>query len=312
MSFVFCFFDSCHVHRLEKNLDPESSDFISIARYIITPEEYKQFINLPGKERYKFMEDFWKRRDPDPETEENEFRVVYLARLAEAIEIFNKGASGYLSDRGMVYVIFGPPDYVYHPTNVVSRVDKVYEKWSYNLLLDKYPNVEIYFVDRFGSSSFTGSPGFSSGKFELARNASVISLMQEAKRHYLERGAKNTLFKYDIHLKKRGKDGEKVKLLIQIGIPYKNIWFSKVEDKMEAILSLNVKILDASKNKIWEHKQDYTLSVFEKKVGELLKEKEKHVIEIPTALSKGKYLLHVILADKTEGEEEKKVLPFKI
>lgn len=313
VSFVFGFFDSCRVSQLEKKLDPESSKFLSQVRYIITSEEYDEFITLPTQEREKFMENFWKRRDPDPDTEENEFKKAYFARLEEAQELFSKGAGGYLTDRGMIYVLFGPPDYVYHSTiSAYDRGGGVMEQWFYYFLLDKYNNVEINFIDRFGASSFTGPLNFSSGKFELDRSgSSVFPLIQEAKESFLEPGQENKFFKYTIHIKKLDKEGDSVKFLIQIKIPYKKIWFSKVEDKMKAILIVNAKILDDAKNKSWVHEHDYSFTVTEKEIQELLKIKKDYLIEIPAALKKGKYSLHISITDNNQGEE-KKVLPFKI
>lgn len=311
MSLVLCFFDSCQGHRLEKQLDPESSEFITIVRYIITPEEYKNFINLPAyEERSKFIEDFWKRRDPDPETEENEFKITYLARINIAKRIFGRGPAGDLDDRGMIYVLFGPPTDVYRSRRFIRGGLRIQETWIYSVIMDKHRNVQIPFIDRFGSDSVVD--GFGSGRFELARGAPVFSLIQEAKSYYLEPASKRKPFKYDVLIKERDKKGDNVELLIRIEVPYENIWFSKVEDKMEATLSLNLKILDDAKNKIWEHEQDYSLSIVEKKVEELLKVSKKYVIEIPTTLSKGKYSLHVNLTDKAGEEEEKKVLPLKI
>lgn len=313
MSLFFCLFDSCQVNQIEKKLDPESSEFMSLVRYIITPEEYDEFTNLPAPERKKFIENFWKRRDPDPDTDENEFKEFYFTRLEEAQEIFKEGVEGYFTDRGMIYILFGPPDFVYHSKgSQYNRGQKVREQWFYYLLLDKYHNVEINFIDRFGSSSFSGPLNFSTGKFELDRSGpSVLPLIQEAKESFLEPGRKNKLFKYDIRIKKLDKEGDSVKLLIQIKIPYKNIWFSKVEDKMKATFSVKAKILDDSLNKIWEHEQDYSLTVSEKEIQELLKVRKEYVIEIPAALEIGKYSLHINITDNNEGEE-KKVLPFKI
>jgi GWxTD domain-containing protein len=313
VSFVFGFFDSCRVSQLEKKLDPESSEFISLVRYIITPGEYDRFMNLPAQEREKFIENFWKRRDPDPETEENEFKEAFLVRLAEAREIFSRGVGGYLTDRGMIYVLFGPPDYVYHfQASIYDRSQGVREQWYYFLLLDKYHDVKINFIDRMGSSGFSGPQGFSTGTFELDRGgSSVFSLIQEEKESFLAPGKKDSLFKYHIRIKKLEKEGNSVKLLIQIQVPYKNIWFAKAEDKMKATFSVKAKILDDSKNKIWEHEQDYSLTVSEKEVEELLKVRKEYVIEIPAALETGKYSLHISITDNNEGKEEK-VLPLKI
>ncbi|NIM83211.1 MAG: GWxTD domain-containing protein [Candidatus Aminicenantes bacterium] len=306
-----CFFDSCQAHRLEKKLDPDSSEFISITKYIMTSEEYKQFINLPAyEERSKFIEDFWKRRDPTPETEENEFKNTYLARIDAAKRIFGKGPAGDLDDRGMIYVLFGPPSDVLRSRRFIRGGFRIQEIWIYSVIMEKYQNVQVYFVNRFGSDTVVD--GFGSGNFELEMGAPVFSLIQEAKTYYLEPASKRKPFKYDIRLKEGDKKGDNVELLIRIEVPYENIWFSKVEDKMEATLSLNLKILDDAKNKIWEHEQDYPLSIVEKEVEEFLKVSKKYVIEIPTTLSKGKYSLHVNLSNKTGEEEEKKVMPIKI
>ena len=297
--FVSCFFNSCQTYRLEKNLDPVSQEFISIVRYIITSEEHKTFLTLPPGEREKFIEEFWKRRDPDRETERNEFKEAYLNRIDVASNSFGKGPAGYLTDKGMIYVVFGPPDSIYESRdyNIEGRYNR--EIWYYDYLFGKYHNVKIYFVDRLGA-----------GRFELARIGPVFSLIQEAKFYYLEQSPKEKFFQYDIDLKTIEEKENKVELLIRIKVPYKNIWFSEVKGKMETTLSLNLKILDASGNKIWEHKQDYLLSFFEKEVEELFN--NKHVIEITTTISKGKYSLHVGLTNTSGGEEEKRVKPFKI
>jgi GWxTD domain-containing protein len=312
MCLVFCFFDSCQANQVEKKLDPESSSFLALVRYIITPGEYDEFTNLPAGERDEFIENFWKRRDPDPETEENEFKEFYFTRLEEAQEIFSGGGEGYLTDRGMIYVLFGPPNYVTRSTVPTVRGHGLREQWIYYFLLDRYHDVRINFIDRFGSSSFAGPHSFSTGKFELERiGQSVFPLIQEAKESFIEPGQKNKFFKYDIRIKKLDKEGDSVKLSIQIQVPYKNIWFAKAEDKMKATFLVKAKILDDSKNKIWGHEQDYSLTVSEKEIQELLKVKKEYVIEIPAALETGRYSLHINITDNNE-EVEKKVLPLKI
>lgn len=102
---------SCAVKRLESRLDPLSEEFYSKVRYIITKQESKIFLELPPETRADFIEDFWKRRDPIPETEVNEFREAYYNRIEEANRFFKSGGRpGWLQDRGRVYILFGPPD----------------------------------------------------------------------------------------------------------------------------------------------------------------------------------------------------------
>ena len=95
-------------------LDPESRKFYETARLIMTKEEAKIWERLPDLEgRKEFIADFWLKRDPDPDTPDNEFRKEFEARVAYVNRRFNKeGGPGYNTDRGRVYIFMGPPDKV--------------------------------------------------------------------------------------------------------------------------------------------------------------------------------------------------------
>ena len=69
---------ACRLYNLERKLNPADADFLNKVRYIITSEERRTFLELPDSEKAQFIEDFWKRRDPDPTTEENEFKMEYF------------------------------------------------------------------------------------------------------------------------------------------------------------------------------------------------------------------------------------------
>jgi GWxTD domain-containing protein len=79
--------------------------------YIITDEERKAFKQMnTDEEREQFVEQFWLRRDPTPDTVENEFKEEHYRRIAYANEHFASGAPGWKLDRGRIYITFGPPD----------------------------------------------------------------------------------------------------------------------------------------------------------------------------------------------------------
>ena len=79
--------------------------------YIITDEEKKIFKSLKtDDEREQFIEQFWLRRDPDPDTDVNEYREEYYQRIAYANENFASGIPGWKTDRGHIYIMFGKPD----------------------------------------------------------------------------------------------------------------------------------------------------------------------------------------------------------
>ena len=86
--------------------------------YIITNDEKKAFKALvTDEERENFIENFWRRRDPNPDTEENEYREEYYERIAYANEKFASGIPGWKTDRGRVYIAWGKPDSVEsHPS----------------------------------------------------------------------------------------------------------------------------------------------------------------------------------------------------
>src|ERR1700746_2450398 len=79
--------------------------------YIITDEERRAFKKLANDdERERFIEEFWRRRDPDPDTDENEYREEYYERIAYANEHFASGIPGWKTDRGRIYIMYGKPD----------------------------------------------------------------------------------------------------------------------------------------------------------------------------------------------------------
>ncbi len=79
--------------------------------YIVSAEEKAVFQQLTTEdEKLVFIEQFWRTRDPDPSTPANEFREEHYRRIAYANENFPAGKPGWKTDRGMIYIKFGPPD----------------------------------------------------------------------------------------------------------------------------------------------------------------------------------------------------------
>src|SRR5476651_2176332 len=79
-------------------------------RWIITDEELSAFKKLANNsERDVFIEGFWQRRDPTPDTAENEFKEEHYRRIAYANEHFAAGMPGWRTDRGRIYIMYGPP-----------------------------------------------------------------------------------------------------------------------------------------------------------------------------------------------------------
>jgi len=128
-------------------------------RWIITDEERKAFKTLKtDEERETFIEQFWARRDPDPDTPENEYKEEYAARIAYANQHFASGIPGWKTDRGRIYIMFGPPDskethpaggQYQRPTHEGGGSTSTYpfEIWFYRHLDNVGDGLEIEFVD---------------------------------------------------------------------------------------------------------------------------------------------------------------------
>jgi GWxTD domain-containing protein len=128
-------------------------------RWIITDEETKAFKSLANdEERDAFIEEFWRRRNPNPESPENEFRDEHYARIAYANEHFAAGKPGWMTDRGHIYIAFGKPDSIdSHPSggSYERPIEEgggntstfPFEVWHYRYLASVGDNVDIEFVD---------------------------------------------------------------------------------------------------------------------------------------------------------------------
>jgi GWxTD domain-containing protein len=127
--------------------------------YIITDEERAAFKQLSNdEERDNFIEAFWQRRDPTPDTEENEFKEEHYQRIAYANEHFAAGVPGWRTDRGRIYIVFGKPDEIdSHPSGGSYQRPMEegggetstfpFEDWRYRYIEGIGQEVIIEFVD---------------------------------------------------------------------------------------------------------------------------------------------------------------------
>src|SRR6266478_1630173 len=157
-----------------RKVRPESAkafiQWIDDVAPIIRPDELKAWNKLKtDEEREQFIGEFWHLRDPDPDTEENEYREAYYERVEYANEHFSSGVPGVKTDRGRIYLKFGKPDEIEsHPAGGAYDRDSSegggststypFERWWYRNLPGR-SDVEVEFVDPTGS-----------GEYRIARN----------------------------------------------------------------------------------------------------------------------------------------------
>jgi GWxTD domain-containing protein len=135
-------------------------------RWIITDEELSAFKKLTtNAERDQFIEAFWQRRDPTPDTAENEYKEEHYRRIAYANEHYAAGMPGWKTDRGRIYITFGPPTSIdSHPMGGPyqrpseegggSTTTFPFEVWRYRYLEGIGQEIEIEFVDDCGCGSY--------------------------------------------------------------------------------------------------------------------------------------------------------------
>lgn len=283
---------SCRLYNLEKKLDPENREWISKVRYTITSEERKLFLELPSSEMEEFKKEFWKKRDPDPETEENEFKIEYYNRIDYANRHFmGGGRPGYLQDRGRIYILFGPPSQM---LRYPGRTPP-YEVWLYGA----FP---VTFVDRY-----------TSGNYELeTTNIAVLHEIGSALARQRKRQEKQIAeyqegkdpFDFNVKIEKEAEKGP----FLSIELPYKKIWFKEEENLLETTLELSLEVLDSNQDIFWQFQKDYLVSLSEKELQE--KMKKSYSIKIPLPLKKGNYSLLLEIINKTGEEKLQKSLTF--
>ncbi len=134
--------------------------------YIITDAERRAFLGLQtNEEREQFIEQFWQRRNPDPDSVDNTYKEEHYRRIAYANEHFASGIPGWKTDRGRIYIMYGKPDGLESHTAGETwdrPLDQgggdtqtyAYEDWTYHYIEGIGENVELEFVDPTGTGEF--------------------------------------------------------------------------------------------------------------------------------------------------------------
>ena len=136
-------------------------------RWIITDQEKKAFETLSNdEEREAFIENFWLRRNPNPDSPENEFKEEHYRRIAYVNEHFTptSGLPGWKTDRGRIYIVYGPPDELEaHPSGGLyarplaegggNAITYAFEQWHYKYF-EGVGSLTVEFVDPTLSGEF--------------------------------------------------------------------------------------------------------------------------------------------------------------
>jgi len=294
----------CRSGRMEPQLAPEHESFLSQVRYLITGEERRTFLRLAESERPQFIEEFWKQRDPDPDTPENEIKDDYLKRLSEADKLFHgEGRDGLLTDRGRIYILYGPPNERQTGALSADASGRCREIWYYG-------NFPVVFAD----PNCRGT--FSLITLDLSRIES-LSLAWTSPQGRARSKPKMDYANFDVRLKKRIMDETRLEGVVEIDVPYASIWFGAEGGMLKTVLELKMEIKDSQNVLRWQHQSSHEVALTPQELGE--KKGEKYLIEIPflvekeaAALRLGRDKLEIVLKNITGKEEIRKVVEFSL
>jgi GWxTD domain-containing protein len=284
---------ACAAARLERLLDPDSREFLSQVRYIITRQERRTFRNLPATGRSGFINDFWAKRDPDPSTEENEFKAQYLQRIDDANFLFNEGRGsepGWLQDRGRIYILLGQPDERQQFPRGMTFYDIPTEIWFYGW----FP---IVFRDPNWNGNYRLDPDSAIQLAEIMKTQLAWKPEVKAQAGILE-------FKTELRVEAKGK------ALLRVFVPYRKIWFKDEEGTLSAVLTLKAEALDAKDVRIWESSVEKPISFTPEELTKI--SRGELTIEMPLSLPAGKSILEVTLTNSGDGAKISKRLPVKM
>jgi GWxTD domain-containing protein len=258
---------ACGAYKLEKKLGPAHSDFLSQVGYIITKEERKIFVELPADGRDDFIAEFWERRDPDTDTAVNEYRLEYEDRVKKATLMFHgEGRPGWLTDRGRILILFGPPSE--RQTNPMDLSGNCRELWYYG----SFP---VLFIDEHCSGNF----------ILRAINLEHLQELNIAQGHFQKTFAQDKkLFDYLVSMQKTRVDETAFEGKVYVDIPYNTIWFTFKDGRLETSFDVRVEVSDESGTPVWDAEGVFPLALEESELTE--NRKGRFRMEFPILIEK--------------------------
>jgi GWxTD domain-containing protein len=278
--------------RSVRTMPPEDKQFLSEVRYLISKKERKIFKNTTTEERRKFIEEFWKMRDPDPNTEENEFRDEYYRRIDQANHLFHEGSQGWLSDRGRILILLGEPERrdVY-PTGY-DFYDPPVEIWFYG-------NFPVIFVDYHREGMYRLDP------ISVRR----ISMLNAAQMQLKPEGIQRHVRPFDFTLALRETGPGQAKLVMEVPYQVTNLLLDEKTKTYATRIKLTVRIVDGAGKTVLEKEELRPVTVSNDMLPHLGK---NYSIDFPLQLPAGKYTAQVTLENTADKNQARKEIQIKL
>lgn len=306
---VFVFAAGCRLYNLERRLQPPHAEFLDKVRYIITPAERKTFLELPDASKAAFVEDFWKRRDPDPRTPENEFKDEYFKRIGQADKLFlGEGLPGWRTDRGRVLVLYGPPSERTTPSmsNAYGRCQEI---WYYG-------NYPVVFLDEI----CTGSYRLMTFDLTPLRDINLAFMPEASLARTAAQGEAGDApeFDFEARLVLAAREPDRIEGAVVLEAAYDRIWFKAEGTTLFTTLEAALVLRDARQDQVWDDtaRTEVRIGESEFRAGKggtfrwelpvLIRDPEKIA-----RLGRGRDVLTVSVRNTTGSETRTKALDFR-
>jgi GWxTD domain-containing protein len=297
-----------------------------VVPYIITDAERSVFLSLPNEEeRGKFINQFWKRKDPDPSTPENEFKIAYYKRIAIANKLFGAGSKdGWRTDRGKIFILLGSPKEIQRDFTPYGSSFSLYhgprEIWNYwGLRNPNLPyNLEFVFIDRFGSGDYVLEDSLTGGQYERRAydinskhyHFDRLEIMAEAMKNPFENqkrleGLITTNVTYNLIALKselfrlKGKANNTYIPLV-LELPYSNLSPKEIEGKYYYSLNFLVNISDQQGKAILQKSRDINFHFNPEELPSMLG--RIYRFQTGLLLPPGDYGLQLLVMDNFSGK----------
>jgi GWxTD domain-containing protein len=280
----------CGSGNMKLDTEPVDDSFYDMTRFIMTKAEKEIYRHLPDSEaREEFIEEFWLKRDPSPDTGDNENKFEYEKRIEFANKWFKEKPTGrgWDSDRGRILLMLGFPDernthVTTHPGTTWQVSYEIWRYYGHELILR--------FIDEKGFGQYNMEYWPARLRTALEKAALTMDLRNAE--------ALENAFAFDVAFKNRH---------IVITIPVKRIQFEERDGKMSAPFLLEIFIYHNYKKLERIEKEETVIG----SKGEILERKDVE-IKVPYELSgKGKYFFDVITKDVMTGSRYRNVCSFK-
>jgi len=277
-------------------MSPDHEEFSHFARYLFTKNEREIFVSLTDSaDREEFIRHFWEIRDPNPFTEENEFKIEMERRLEYVNHYLKEGPlPGWKTDRGRIYILLGEPDQKYEDMYPYDYEYKTVIIWFYEI-----PGTQITFVDERGNGIYRMLP--------MATSLNFLDILENRKYYIMNKDSGGG----DIQILKFDAKYDQDKKELHIAVEPKNLTYED-DPEHEGMKLAKVKVAIVAYDQHYHSQKFSHVDTIRLDSEALLKKQDKIPIIIPITLKPGKASLDIMINDFLGNALQREFIKFTV